>query len=103
MRVLHGPGLQGRAVCREMPALEREPVGSQQAAHDLYRLLERVDALAQRRERDPELVMLLVVPRRTVRQLEAAVRRVVDRDGLRRVHGRVPVRHPGDEDAHTDA
>ena len=56
----------------------------------------------ERRERDPELAVLLVEPRRAVRELEPPVRRVVDGDGLGREDRRVPVRHAGDEQPEPD-
>ena len=51
----------------------------------------------------PSSVVLLVEPRRAERQLEPAVRRVVDRERLRGEHRRVPVGHAGDEQAEADA
>ena len=77
-------------------------VGREQAAHDLHRLLERVDALLQRGERDAERAVLLVEPRRAVGELEPAARRVVDRDRLGREDRRVAVGHAGDEQAEPD-
>ena len=55
------------------------------------------------RERDAELGVLLVEPRRAVRQLEPTARRVVDRDRLGREHRRMAVRHAGHEQAEPDA
>ena len=61
---------RGRSVASlhlEVLALEREVVGGEQAADDLHRFLERVDAVLQRRERDAELVCApcRTTPRRT--------------------------------------
>ena len=63
----------------------------------------RSKRVAGRRERDAELGVLLVEPRGAERQLEPAVRRVVDRERLRGEHRRVPVGHAGDEQAEPDA
>ena len=67
VRLLHRTRAQRRVLDREVLALEREVVGGEQPAHDLHRLLERVDALLQRRERDPELggAPCRTTPRRT--------------------------------------
>ena len=48
-------------------------------------------------------MVLLVVPGGAERQVEPAVRRVVDGDRLGRQHRRVPVGHAGDEQAEPDA
>jgi hypothetical protein len=48
-------------------------------------------------------VVLLVEPRGAERELEAAVRRVVDRERLGGEHRRVPVRRAGDQQAQADA
>src|SRR3546814_3910715 len=65
-------------------------------------VLEKVEALRRGRERDPELVVLLVVPSRAEGELQPTVRRMVDREGLRSQHGGVPVGDAGDEEAETD-
>ena len=44
-----GRGLQRGVLDRVVSTLEREVVGGEQAAHDLHRFLERVDAVLQRR------------------------------------------------------
>ena len=98
-----GFGLQRGVLDREVPALEGEVVGGEEAAHDLHRFLERVDAVLQRRERDAELAVLVLEPRRAVRQLEPSARRVVDGDGLGREHRRMAVGHAGDEQAEPHA
>ena len=99
MGLLHRSRLQCRVAHLEVLSLEREVVGREQPTHDLDRLFERVETIAQRRERDAELGVLFVEPRGTVGELEAPVRRVVDRDGLGREHRRMAIRHTGDEQA----
>ena len=97
-----GVGPQLGVVQRHDLALVGDDVAGEEPLHDLERVLEQVEALRRRRERDAELVVLLVEPRRAERELEAAVRRVVDRHRLRREHRRVPVGHAGDEQAEPD-
>ena len=70
--------------------------------NDFERVLEQVEAGRRRRERNAELVVLLVEPRRAERQLEAAVRCVVDGESLRGEDRRVPVGHAGHEQAEPD-
>ena len=92
-----GRGSSVASLHLEVATLEGEAVGRQQAAHDLHRFFEPVDALLQRGERNAERVVLPVEPRGAVGELEPAVRRVVDGDGLGREDRRVPVGHAGDE------
>jgi hypothetical protein len=51
----------------------------------------------------PELAMLRLVPSGADGALDAPAGQVVDRDDLRREHGRVAVRHAGDEGAQAHA
>ena len=52
---------------------------------------------------EAELAVLCVEPGGTEREVEPSVRRVVDRDRLRREQRRVPVGHAGDEQPEPDA
>ena len=102
-RLLHRQRSQlGIAQRHDVPVVGHDLAG-EQPGHDLERVLEQREPLGQRRERDAELGVLLVEPGGAERQLEPAVRRVVDRDGLGGQHRRVAVGHTGDEQAEPDA
>ncbi len=79
-----------------------DDVTGEQPGDDLEGVLQQVEALCRRRERDPEFLVFLLEPGCAERQLEPTVGRVVDRHGLGRQHGRVPVGGPGDEQAEPD-
>jgi len=74
-------------------------LAGEEAGGDLEGVLEQVEELAGRRERDSELGVLLVVPRGAERQLEPPPGGVVDGEHLGGEHRGVPVGHPGDEAA----
>src|SRR2546430_4763349 len=74
-------------------------ISGEQSGDDLERVVQQVEPVACRWERDPELVVLLVEPGGAQSQLQAPVGSVVDRERLRGEHRRVPVRHAGDEQA----
>ena len=75
------PAADGAARRATTPPVPRRTTTSpvKSRVHDLERVLEQVEPLPRRRERDAELDVLLVEPRRAERELEPAVRRVVDR------------------------
>ncbi len=73
MGPLHRDRPHLRVLQRVLPALVTDLVAGEQQLHALERVLEQVEALLRRRERDAERVMLGVEPRRAQRQLEAAV------------------------------
>ena len=98
---LHRPGTHRRIVGLVVLAVEAEPVGGEQAAHDLHRFFERVDAVAEVRERDAERGVFLLEPRRAVREFEPAARRMVDGQRFGGEDRRVAVGEPGNEDAET--
>ncbi|MEZ5143490.1 MAG: hypothetical protein R2726_13365 [Acidimicrobiales bacterium] len=102
MGLLDGRRAESGTLQRHDLALVVDHVAGEEPGHDLEGVLEQVEARTERRERDPELVVLLVEPRGAERQDEPAVRRVVDGDRLRRQHRRVAVGHPGDEEAEPD-
>ena len=69
----------------------------------LQRVLEEVDARAGGRELEAERAVLALEPRGADRQLEPAVRRVVDGDRLRREQPERAVGEAGDEQAEAHA
>jgi hypothetical protein len=87
----------------EMVPVVGDDIAGRKASDDLEGILQAVEALADRREFDPELVVLGLEPRGTYRQLQATVAGVVDGDGLRGQDRGVSVRHPGDEQAQSYA
>src|SRR4051794_16232137 len=97
MRLLDGQ----RPVCRLLElvvlAFEDEVLFSEERAEDLDAFLEAVHPLLGRRERDAELAMFRLVPRRADRALDAPAGEVIDRDDLRCQHGGGAMRHPGGE------
>ena len=95
---------RSRASCSETAlSVVGDDVAAAQAGHDLEGVLEQVETFRRRGERNPELAMLLLEPRRAEGQLEAPMRRMVDGDCLCREHRRVPVRRAGDEEPEADA
>ena len=92
----------GRSAQRIVLALERRSILGHQQPNDLDRLLEHLHAICHRRERDAELAVFLLEPRRPDPELEASVRHVVQGDRLGREDGRMTVRHPGDHGPQPD-
>jgi hypothetical protein len=101
--LLHRDRSHLRVAQRHRLSVVGDHLAGEQAGHDLEGVLEPRVPLGQGRERDAELVVLLVEPRSAERQLQPAVRRVVDGERLGRQHRRVPVGHARDEQTEPDA
>ncbi|MEZ5180100.1 MAG: hypothetical protein R2746_17940 [Acidimicrobiales bacterium] len=99
VRRLHGAGVQRGAVELPVLAVEREPVGGEEALDDGEGLVEHLDAGAGGRERDAEGAVLGLEPGGAEGEVEPAVGGVVDGHGLGGEDRRVAVGHPGHEQA----
>jgi hypothetical protein len=80
-----------------VPPLERTLVLAPHLQADLQGLLETLEALAQRREGEPESLCLLLTPRRADTQPGAPARQHVKGGHDLRQEARVAVDHPGHE------
>ena len=80
-----------------MASLERHLVLGEEPAQDLHTLLEPLHALGDRRERDPELAVLLRVPGGAHRALDAPARDMVHRYHLGGQHRGMSVSHASHE------
>ena len=99
---LHRLGLAARVGEPDVLAGEVGNRLGQQHHHRLDALVEPVEALLQRRQRDAVGVALHLVPARADAELEAAAGHDVHRGGHVGQHGRVPVDHAGDLAADPD-
>src|SRR5207248_8114920 len=102
VRLLHRSWPLLRVAQRHDPPVVGHDLAGEQALHDLERVLEQIEPGRRRRERDAQLDMLLVEPRGAERELETAMRRVVDRQRLRGEHRRMPVGDARNEKPETD-
>ena len=93
MGSLHRQGLHAGLLQRDLAALVVDRFSGEQAGDDLEGVVQQIEALGGRRERDAELVVLLVEPGGAEREFEPAVRGVVDGQRFRCEDGRVPVCH----------
>src|SRR5437667_8171898 len=81
---LHRPRLAERVLEAELPTPERDALAVEEGAQDLRRLLQQVEPLLDRRERDAEGTRLDLVPSRADAELAAPAAQVIDGDrGLR--------------------
>ncbi len=91
VRELYRPWSEAGVVERDALALVGDDVAGAEPGDDLEGVLEEVETFSRRRERDPELVVLLLEPGCSQGQLEPSVRSVVDRHRLCREDRRMPV------------
>ena len=84
-----------------MVSVVRDDIARRETNDDLEGVLQAVEALADRRELDPELAVLGLEPRGAESELQASVAGVIDGDGLRGQDRGVPVGHTGDEQPET--
>src|SRR5436305_979426 len=103
VRSLDGFRMIARSCQLVVPPLKARPVLRHQQADDLHALLQALGALLERRERDPQLLVLRLVPGGPQAELEPATGDVVDGDRLGRQNGWVAVgdtgyQHPEAED-----
>ena len=100
---LHRGGAEAGIVQGHDLAVVGDGLAGEEAGDDLEGVLQQVEALARRGEGDAELGVLLVEPGGAERELQAAVRGVVDGHGLGGEHRGVAVGGAGDEQAEADA
>src|SRR5437899_4747177 len=96
---LHRPRLAERALEVELPALERDALAVEERAQGLRRLLQEVEPLLDRRERDAEGARLDLVPSRPDAELAAPAAQVIDGDRGLREQTDGPVAHAEDQAA----
>src|SRR5438132_9190848 len=97
--LLHRPRLAERALEAELPALERDALAVEERAQGLRRLLQEVEPLLDRRERDAEGARLDLVPSRPDAELAAPAAQVIDGDRGLREQTDGPVAHAEDQAA----
>ena len=100
---LHRPDPQARIPQLEVRALERDAFLVEQAREALHSLGHRVEAVAQRWERDAVHQVLGLRPAGAERRLRPSARQVVDGGDRVREDRRVAVAHRVDQDADPDA
>src|SRR5437667_9308826 len=96
---LHRPRLAERVLEAERPARERDALAVQEGAQGLRRLLQQVEPLLDRRERDAEGTRLDLVPSRADAELAAPAAQVIDGDRGLREQTDGPVAHAEDQAA----
>src|SRR5207249_6346153 len=94
---LHRPRLAERVLEAELPARERDALAVEEGAQRLRRLLQQVEPLLDRRERDAEGARLDLVP--SGADAEAAAPRAQVADGDRRLRAQAARPAAGAEDA----
>src|SRR5436190_377962 len=94
---LHWPRLAERVLEAELPARERDALAVEEGAQGLRRLLQQVEPLLDRRERDAEGTRLDLVPSRADAELAAPAAQVVDGDRRLREQTDRPVADAEDE------
>ena len=100
---LHRPDPQARIPQLDVRARERDVLLVEQAREALHSLGHRVEAVAQRWERDAVRQVLGLRPAGAERRLRPSARQVVDGGDRVREDRRVPVAHRVDQDANPDA
>ena len=98
-----GRGPHLRIVQRDVGAVVGDGLTRHEPRRDLERVVEKIEASTCVRELESERTVFGLEPGGAEREVEAAVRRVIDRHRLRREQRRVPVRDTGDEQSEPDA
>src|SRR5437773_2850065 len=95
----HRPRLAERVLEAELPTRERDALAVEEGAQDLRRLLQLVEPLLDRRERNAEGARLDLVPSRADAELAAPAAQVIDGDRGLREQTDGPVAHAEDQAA----